>query len=431
MRPRSRLWLSLLFALLIVPGVMAVAWVARRGAPWLALAGGVVSLAAFTAGSTLPNVDLAAYVAGQRGLDATALNDAVMGHPTVTGRLGFFLVGQAVGLVLLGLALWRSRAVPAWAAACLAVSGPAHLVGGVGGNAVAAATWALTAVGFVGASVALLRQSDDAFDLPPGADAAPATAGLEATGDARTVWRVLLAVTAPLAALGVTIGRYLLPYDVSDPAEVIFDKLVAATTFQAWAIWLGGPLSLVACAGVVAVAWLSRRGAPVLTTIAVLLALPGYLALTAGGPYGDLLAYAVGHRPDVGPRRCAGPRHGPADRGLDVNARRDLRRRPSHRHHRAWRGRAASPGVAGVDRDRARSLPAHPSGLGADRDPGARPGWLGAHRAGLRRRRLAGCCTCATTPSTSHRCSPLVDQRSLQLGVTCPLASSDTPEGDK
>ena len=48
------LWLSLLFALLIVPGVMAVAWVARQGAPWLALAGGVVSLAAFAAGSRCP-----------------------------------------------------------------------------------------------------------------------------------------------------------------------------------------------------------------------------------------------------------------------------------------------------------------------------------------------------------------------------------------
>ena len=290
------LWLSLLFALLIVPGVMAVAWVARRGAPWLALAGGVVSLAAFAAGSALPNVDLAAYVAGQRGLDAAGLNNAVVGHPTVTGWLGFYLVAQAVGLVLLGLALWRSRAVPGWAAACLAVSGPAHLVGGVGGNALAAATWALTAVGFVGASVALLRQSNNAFDLPPGASA---KGRAEAAGDARTVWRALLAVTAPLAAAGVTVGRYLLPYDTGDPAEAIFDKLVAATTFQAWVIWIGGLLSLVVCAGVVAVAWLSRRRAPVLTTVAVLLALPGYLALTAGGPYGDLLTHAVGTDPTL------------------------------------------------------------------------------------------------------------------------------------
>lgn len=296
------LWAGLVFSLLMIPAVLAVAWVARRGAPRLALAGGVVSLVAFGAGTTLPNSDLAAYVAGQRSLDvglATALNDAVTGHPATAAQVMVFVLGQAVGLLLLGLALWRGRAVPAWVGLCVAVSGPAHIGGAALGSGATAAGWALTAVGFVGVSVALLRQPNEAFDHPPlarGAAPVPAalTPAVGGDGDVRRSWQTLLLITAPIAALGITVARYLLPYDTADPPEVIFDKLVAASAFQSASLWVGGALSLVGWVGVLAVAWVTRRRSPLLTTVAVALALPGYLALSAGGPYGDLLTYAVG-----------------------------------------------------------------------------------------------------------------------------------------
>ncbi|PZH07928.1 hypothetical protein C1I97_17090 [Streptomyces sp. NTH33] len=305
---RAALWLSLVFTLLIVPATMATAWAARRGAPRLALYGGLLTLVAFGAGIAAPDSGQAAFVAAERGLDpalVTALDDAVQAHPAA-GLLGVvFLLGQAIGLVLLGLALWRGGTAPAWVGVTLAVSGPAHLLGAVSSLA-CAVTWALTAIGYGGAAVALLRAGDDAFDLPP-AGGEPGAAeerperertasGGRPARDARTVWRVLLAVTAPVVALIVTVGRYLLPYDMSDPLRQMFDKLVAATGYQAVAIWTGAVGPVLACSGVVAVAWVTRRRAPMLTTAAVLVAFPGYMALFAPGDYVDILTHAVGTR---------------------------------------------------------------------------------------------------------------------------------------
>ena len=77
-----------------------------------------------------------------------------------------FVIGQAVSLVLLGIALWRSPLASTWLGVVLAISGPAHLLI-PGGNAGAGASWLLTAVGCVGASIALLRTSNGSFDLAP------------------------------------------------------------------------------------------------------------------------------------------------------------------------------------------------------------------------------------------------------------------------
>jgi hypothetical protein len=64
-------------------------------------------------------------------------------------------------------------------------------------------------------------------------------------------------------------------------------------------IWFGAFVVLTGFAGVLAVAWHTRRRTPVLTTIAMTLAVPGFLALTAGGPYGDVLAHAVATVPGL------------------------------------------------------------------------------------------------------------------------------------
>ncbi|GAB2814998.1 hypothetical protein GCM10027073_53580 [Streptomyces chlorus] len=330
---RAALWLSLVFTLLIIPATMVTAWAARRGAPRLALYGGLLALVAFGAGIAAPDSGQAAFVAAEKGLDpalVTALDDAVQAHPAA-GLLGVvFLLGQAIGLFLLGLALWRGGTAPAWVGVTLAVSGPAHLLGAVSALA-CAVTWALTAVGYGGAALALLRTGNDGFDLPPvgreaaAVDGRPERKRTAVDGrperNARTVWRVLLAVTAPVVALIVTFGRYLLPYDtLSDQPRQVFDKLVAATGYQAVAIWTGAVGTILACGGVVAVAWVTRRRAPVLTTAAVLVAFPGYTALFVSGGYVDILTHAVGTRngldretafqlakacrPDSGPTCC-------------------------------------------------------------------------------------------------------------------------------
>jgi hypothetical protein len=76
-----------------------------------------------------------------------------------------FILAITFGLLLLGIALWRSRVAPAWMGIALAVGGfthpfmPTHTAAGVG--------LIVTAIGFAGASIALLRTPNDAFDLPP------------------------------------------------------------------------------------------------------------------------------------------------------------------------------------------------------------------------------------------------------------------------
>ena len=291
---QASLWLSMIFGLAVVPATMAVLWTARRGAPKLTLAAGVLLLLGFSA--AVPDSDLAAVVAAQQGLDpglVQALDDAVWTQPAVGISTLLFLVGQGVGLILLGIALWRARVVPAWLGIVLAVSGPAHLFM-PGGNAGAAASWAMTAVGYAGASVALWRMRDADFDLPPG----EAIVNGGNTGP-RTAWRWLLALAAVPVAVFVAVFRYLIPYDDTDAPRVIFDKLVAATAYQSAGLWVGSIVVLTGFAGILAVAWLTRRRTPVLTTVAMFLAVPGYIALFAGGSYGDVLAYVIATVPGL------------------------------------------------------------------------------------------------------------------------------------
>ncbi|GAA1853189.1 hypothetical protein [Asanoa iriomotensis] len=294
-RAQLALWLSLFFGLAVVPATMAVLWTSRRGAPKLTLAAGILLLLAFSA--RLPDSDLAAIVAADKGLDPAAvarIDDLVWSYPSVGILSLIFLLGQTVGFVLLGLALWRACVVPAWLAAVLAVSGPAHLFA-PGGNAGAAVAWAMTAIGYAGASVALVRTRDDDFDLPPGGVAA----ARPVARDARTAWRWLLALAAVPLAVFVTVFRYLMPYDDSDPAREAFDKVVAATTYQRTGLAVVAVVVLTGFAGILAVAWHTRRRAPLLTTIGLFLAVPGYTALLAGGTYGDVVAYLVGTRPEL------------------------------------------------------------------------------------------------------------------------------------
>jgi len=301
----AALWLGVIFALTVVPATMAVAWTGRRRTPWLTLTAGVALLVAF--GASLPNTDLAVVTAATLGLDpalATALNGAVETSLAAGIQTAMFLLGQTIGFVLLGIALWRARVLPAWLGIVLAASGPAHLLL-PGGNIGIAVSWAMTALGYVGASVALWRTPNSSFDLPPATVAsAPGGAGAvqRATSrrrDARTGWRWLLAMAAVPVPIFVAVFRYLLPYSDGDAPREIFAKMVAATWYQNAVLWLGIPVVLCGFAGALAVAWLIRRRTPVLTTIAMTLAVPGYLALFAGGSYGDMLAYVTATVPGL------------------------------------------------------------------------------------------------------------------------------------
>ncbi|WP_157570225.1 hypothetical protein [Microtetraspora malaysiensis] len=148
----------------------AVIWAARRGAPRLTSFGAFISLlGSFSGIALIIGGDPLAYHTVRSGLDVgvmTKLSDDVLENDPVQMVAGLlFIVGIVIGLLLLGLALWRSRVAPAWTGFALAVGGfthpflPGHVAQGVG--------LLVAAAGFAGASYALLRMRNDDFDLPP------------------------------------------------------------------------------------------------------------------------------------------------------------------------------------------------------------------------------------------------------------------------
>lgn len=162
-------WIQIPFVTLLIPATFAVVWVARRGAPRLTTAGALLALTGFCAGlGNLPGTVSLASLTVKEGIDvetAGKLAKAMEENPIflISGLL--FIIGVTFGLLLLGLALWKSRVAPAWMGIALAVGGfthpfmPSHTVAGVG--------LLVAAVGFAGASYALLRTSNQEFDLPP------------------------------------------------------------------------------------------------------------------------------------------------------------------------------------------------------------------------------------------------------------------------
>ena len=294
------LWLGLAFSLTVLPGAMAVAWASHRRSPWFALAGGVLSVIGFSAVFALPESSAAALIAVQQSLDPTkvaVINEAVSASVLASTVSVIFLLAGSAGLLLLGVAQWRAGTGPRVLAVLLVLSGAAHLI--PAGSAVAAAAWLGTGIGSIGASIGLLRSTNDDFDLGPNGyhGAEDDTSGSPAR-DARTVWRILLAIAGPPLALYVAIARFLLPYDMSGTPEMIFDKLVAHPGFSMISMWIGAILAATCIAGAVAVGWVSRRRAPILTTIGLILAVVGFTCLAVGNTFGELSTALVGSHPE-------------------------------------------------------------------------------------------------------------------------------------
>ncbi|MFF0270455.1 hypothetical protein [Kribbella sp. NPDC004536] len=161
-------WLQVPFFLL-VPACFAVAWVSRRRVPRLSTAGAIVTTGGLGAGLFLLGGPVTPeYLTVHEHLDAATMEKV----RSVMDTLPIFAVGSllfilaiTIGLLLQGIALARSRVTPVWMGIALAVGGathpfmPGHVAAGIG--------LVVTAVGFAGASVALLRTPNDAFDLPP------------------------------------------------------------------------------------------------------------------------------------------------------------------------------------------------------------------------------------------------------------------------
>lgn len=163
-------WLDTLFVVLVVPSIIAMVLVSRRGSPRLATAATIVMGGGFL--MVLPlNIgsDPLAWEAARGGFDPTttgAFIDALQEGPRAgLGALGF-ITAIIIGSVLVWLALWKSRAVSPVAAALVGLGGSTHPflsfehhVHGLG--------LVVLAAGCAAVSARLVRMTDDDFDLPP------------------------------------------------------------------------------------------------------------------------------------------------------------------------------------------------------------------------------------------------------------------------
>jgi hypothetical protein len=119
------------FCVLLLPATLTLVLVAMRGtARRLTAAGGLVALGGMLVGLTLLGGPIPAHVATVRyGLDPAAMSPlaaAVEGDALLAVAGLLFVVGIVVGLGLLGGALWRGRAVPAWVGLAVLLGGATH-----------------------------------------------------------------------------------------------------------------------------------------------------------------------------------------------------------------------------------------------------------------------------------------------------------------
>jgi hypothetical protein len=159
------IWLTFVAMLTLVPGVIALGMLARRHAPRLGTTGLVLACAGFlslfwstVAGSD--NVALAAARLGMRPGTTGALLTSMGKIVPIGLAANIFVLGHVLGLMLLGIALWRGRVMPAWAGLLLAASQILHIVFAiiVPVHALDGLAWGLTTVGFAVAAVAFTRE---------------------------------------------------------------------------------------------------------------------------------------------------------------------------------------------------------------------------------------------------------------------------------
>ncbi|HEY1487794.1 MAG TPA: hypothetical protein VGF84_16935 [Micromonosporaceae bacterium] len=163
------IWLSLLLVLTLVPSVLAAGRVTIRRAPvlttiaWILLVPGFVALL-FTEGD--PTYRALAALDPANGAKVI---DGINNEPGTAIGLAIFIAAHVIGIIVLGIAALRSRAVPTAIAWLLIVSQPIHFVFAViaPNQLLDCAAWLLTTVGFAFLARTALRTTNAEWDLPP------------------------------------------------------------------------------------------------------------------------------------------------------------------------------------------------------------------------------------------------------------------------
>jgi hypothetical protein len=168
-----------LLLLLLLPAVVLVGLVTFRRAPWATLLGVTLVSVSFIA-NTLDLAEYQIFSVASRHQDVFVPALKVTEDSGISSALSMvFILGSLVGMVLLGVALLRSGAVPGWAAWAVIASGPLNIVGHLGTpRIVDVLAWLLLAAGLG----AVAPRVFDVIDRASGAHPTPEPAGTTPAG---------------------------------------------------------------------------------------------------------------------------------------------------------------------------------------------------------------------------------------------------------
>jgi hypothetical protein len=156
--------------LLIVPAMFFVALLARRGSPRLSLIGGGISLLAWLAGMVAfgaYGLALEAAAAAPDRASAAAVMEGLGAGTAYNILVLSFVAGHIIGMLLLGIGLWRSQVAPAWVGLSVAFLPVLHVGARMLGPIADGIIWALLTVAMSYLALILVRMRDDDWDLAP------------------------------------------------------------------------------------------------------------------------------------------------------------------------------------------------------------------------------------------------------------------------
>lgn len=165
-------FIAMIGCLLLVPAVLGGMSLVRVKAARLGLLGGALMVAGYICYFALlfqgyATIALAQH--GRAGADSVAVQDLMMNQGFYIAVALTFVAGNLIGTFLFGLALFRARVVPRWAAALVLVWPVAHILGGPWGEVLGAT---VEAVGLTVVGLPLLRSGSrfDAWEPSSSAD---------------------------------------------------------------------------------------------------------------------------------------------------------------------------------------------------------------------------------------------------------------------
>jgi hypothetical protein len=159
-------WLDLTI-LFFLPALVVVAFLAGARTTRLGWVASVLAISTTVPGIAYVLAPDVLYVEAIHGNVTARAITAYNDSGVVTAATIVFLVGHVLGMLLLGVALWRAGSVPRWAAVCLALSPFLEIAGGAADvRPLGAAAYLLLMAAFGACAAAIIRPASSAAVVP-------------------------------------------------------------------------------------------------------------------------------------------------------------------------------------------------------------------------------------------------------------------------